>query len=331
MWNYANISEIVAYPIPSKKLVIKGGRFKTIANQAPSKYTYYARGFNVTRSNVLITGMRHDIEGEGDHGAPYRGFINISFSAYITVSNCVFTPHKKYFTIGAIGKKVAMGSYDLSANNSVNISYIACRQTIDINDWRYWGLYASNYCKNLLFDDCVFSRFDAHMGVANATIRNSELGYMGINAIGYGTFLVENSTVRAATFFNLRSDYGSIWDGEFIVRNCTFVPSNGKKVQPHLINGASTDWHYFGYQCCMPRKIVFDGLKIDDKNHPDKYDGPYAFVNFNPKNTSSEYVEKYPYTVTKELILRNVTTSSGKSLKISPNTWMFRNTKVIID
>ena len=79
----------------------------------------------------------------------------------------------------------------------------------------------------------------------------------------------------------------------------------------------------------MPRKIVFDGLKIDDKNHPEKYTGPYVFVNFNPKNTSSKYIEKHPYIVTKELVLRNITTSSGKDLKISPNTWMFRNIKVV--
>jgi hypothetical protein len=329
MWDYTNITKMTAHPIPTKKLTISGGRFKTIANQAPSKYTYYSRGFDINRSNVLIKGLRHDIEGEGEHGAPYHGFLYIKYSANVTVSNCVLTAHKKYHTIGAIGKSVAMGSYDLTANNSVNISYISCRQTTNINDNRYWGLYASNYCKNLLFDDCVFSRFDAHMGVANATIRNSELGYMGINAIGYGTFLVENSTVRAASFFNLRSDYGSIWEGEFIVRNCTFIPSNGQKAQAKLINGASTDWHYFGYECCMPRKMVFDGLKIDDKNHPEKYNGPYIFTDFNSKNTSSAYVEKYPYQVTKEVILKNVTTTSGKPINLSPNAWMFRNTKVV--
>ncbi len=60
-----------------------------------------------------------------------------------------------------------------------------------------------------------FQWFDAHMGVANATIRNSTLGHMGINAIGSGTLTVENSTIRANTLINLRSDYGSTWQGEF--------------------------------------------------------------------------------------------------------------------
>ena len=88
-----------------------------------------------------------------------------------------------------------MGSYDLSVRRSINVRIINCKQTNDINDDTYWGLFASNYSKNITFDNCIFSRFDAHMGVYNATIRNSTLGYMGINAIGSGTLLIENTKV----------------------------------------------------------------------------------------------------------------------------------------
>ena len=42
------------------------------------------------------------------------------------------------------------------------------------------------------------------MGVANATIRNSTLGHQGINAIGSGTFTVENSTIYGRNLVNLR-------------------------------------------------------------------------------------------------------------------------------
>ncbi len=66
------------------------------------------------------------------------------------------------------------------------------------------------------------------MGVANATIRNSTLGHQGINAIGSGTFIVENSTIRGNNLINLRSDYGSTWEGEFIIRDCIFVPRSVK-------------------------------------------------------------------------------------------------------
>ena len=329
IWDYGKVTHAVARPLDAKTLVIKGGRFMTIANQAESKYNYHGRNFTVNRSNVRFEGLRHDITGEGDHGAPYGGFISIAFAANVTVTNCIFTAHKTYRTIGAAGKPVSMGSYDLSVNNSVNVSFVNCRQTTDINDGRDWGLLGSNYCKNMLYDGCAFSRFDAHMGVANATIRNSELGYMGINAIGFGTFLVENTTVRCGSFFNLRGDYGSTWRGDFIVRNCTFVPRNGQKAVGTLVNGNSTDWHDFGYECHMPRRIVFDGLKIEDANHPDKYDGPYIFGQFSKKNVGPDYVEKYPYHVTEEVVLKNVTTASGKPVNLSPNAWMFRNVKVV--
>ncbi len=331
VWDFKQITRMTAYPLDARTLTLRGGVFTTIANQAESKYTYYSRNFAIRRSNVRVEGLRHEITGELDHGAPYGGFLSINNCANVTATGCVFTAHKTYSTIGAAGKPVSMGSYDLSVNTAANISFVHCRQTTDILDRRYWGLLGSNYCKNLLYDDCAFSRFDAHMGVANATIRNSKLGYMGINAIGFGTFTVENSTVYSGTFFNLRSDYGSTWEGDFIVRNCTFVPAGGRKFTGHLIGGHYTGQHDFGYVCHMPRRIVFDGLKIDDANHPKDYDGPAIFVDFNKANTSSAYVEKYPYQITKEVVLKNVTTASGKPVRLSPNAFMFRDVKVTRD
>ena len=329
VWEFETITSLTAHPIDARTLVVKGGSFTTIANQAESKYNYHARNFHVERSNVRLEGVKHFVTGELDHGAPYGGFFSIQGCANVTVTNCLFTAHKTYRTIGAAGKPVSMGSYDLSVGSAVNVSFISCRQTTDINDNRYWGLLGSNYCKNLLYDDCVFSRFDAHMGVANATIRNSELGYMGINAIGFGTFLVENTTVRCRSFFNLRSDYGSTWDGDFVVRNCKFVPGNGQSVAGTLVNGYSTDWHDFGYECHMPRRIMFDGLKIEDSHHPKKYDGPAIFGQFSTKNVAPGYVEQFPYHITEEVVLKDVTTASGKKPVLSPNTHMFRNVKVV--
>jgi len=40
-------------------------------------------------------------------------------------------------------------------------------------------------------------------------------------------------------------------------------------------------------------------------------------------------MEKFPYHVTEEIVLKNVTTASGKELVLSPNTYMFRNVKVV--
>lgn len=329
VWDFDQITDITALPMDGTKLKITGGRFTTIANQAESKYTYYSRNIAIRRSNVIVDGLEHYVIGEGDHGAPYGGFINIHDCANVTVQNTTLTGHKTYRTIGSAGKPVSMGSYDISVNRAINVSFVNCSQTNDINDRTYWGIMGSNYCKNLLYDQCTLSRFDAHMGVANATIRNSTLGYMGINAIGTGTFIVENSTIRGWSLINLRRDYGSTWEGEFFIHNCVFLPSGGRPASASLINGFNSGQHDFGYTCYMPERITIENLHIDDSNHPEDYQGPAIFADFNPQMTDETYQEKYPYIISREVILRNVTTASGKVLRISDNPFMFRNVKVI--
>lgn len=329
IWDFDRITEIKALPIDETTLTISGGRFTTIANQAESRYTYYSRNIAIRRSNVIIDGLEHVVTGEGEHGAPYGGFLNIHDCCNVTVRNTVLTGHKTYRTIGSAGKPVSMGSYDITANRALNVSFINCRQTNDINDRTYWGIFGSNFCKNLVYDNCTFSRFDAHQGVANATIRNSILGHMGINAIGFGILTVENSTIYGRSLINLRSDYGSTWRGGFVIRNCTFVPAGGEKTVANLINGFNSGKHDFGYTCYMPETITIENLRIDDSNHPGDYQGPAIFADFNPEKTGSSYVEEFPYVITKKVVLRNVTTASGKSLRVSDNPFMFRD--VIID
>ncbi|NMC39392.1 MAG: hypothetical protein GYA41_13815 [Bacteroidales bacterium] len=331
IWDFDQITDISALPIDETTLAITGGRFTTIANSAESKYNYYSRGIAIRRSNVVVNGLEHRITGEGDHGAPYGGFINIGDCSYVMVSNTILTGHKTYQTIGSAGVPVAMGSYDISINRALNVSFVNCSQTNDINDSRYWGILGSNYCKNLLYDHCTLSRFDAHMGVANATIRNSTLGHQGINAIGSGTFTVENSTITGRNLINLRSDYGSTWQGEFLIRNCVFVPSGGKAINVNLIGGSYSGQHDFGYTCYMPERITIENLQIDDSNHPADYRGPAIFEDFNPDNIGESYVEKYPYVKTREVILRNVTVASGKTMRLSDNPFMFRNVKLNFD
>jgi len=333
IWDFDQITDITALPIDEKKLIVTGGIFTTIANKAESKYTYYSRNIAIRRSNVLVQGLEHHVTGEGDQGAPYGGFINIRDCAYVTVQNTLLTGHKTYSTIGSAGRPVTMGTYDISVNRAINVSFLNCSQTNDIDDRTYWGIMGSNYCKNLVYDKCTFSRFDAHMGVANATIRNSTLGHMGINAIGNGLFTVENCTIRGRSLINLRSDYGSTWQGEFIIRNCVFVPAGGRPATASLINGSYSGQHDFGYICYMPERITFENLHIDDSNHPPAadYQGPAIFADFNPLMTGDTYQEKYPYVITREVILRNVTTSSGRELRLSNNPFMFKDVKVTSD
>ena len=328
IWNFNNITEINALPIDSTQLIISGGKFITIANKAPSKYTYYSRNFSIKRSNVIVKNLEHKIIGEGENGAPYRGFINISDCSNIIVRDCILTGHKTYNTIGNAGKRVSMGSYDLSVRRAINVNIINCSQTNDINNDTYWGIFASNYSKNITFDNCIFSRFDAHMGVYNATIRNSTLGYMGINAIGSGNLLIENTKVYGRSLINFRQDYGSTWQGEVIIKNCIFSPKRSNSEYLPIFNGRNLGKHDFGYTCYMPQKIIIDNLFFDDSSFNEENKSLVIFSNFNPEFKSENYTETYPYIKTKQIILNNITTSSGKELLVSENKFMFKGIEI---
>ena len=328
VWDYEKVTSAKAWPLDGRTITVKGGVFTTIANQAESRYTYYIRGFCVRRSNVRIEGMSNYVTGELDHGAPYSGFLRILDCANVTVTGCVFAAHRTYETIGRAGQPVSMGSYGIAVGSAVNVSFIGCRQTTDILDNRYWGLFGSNYCRNLLFDNCEFSRFDAHMGVANATIRNSTLGHMGVKAIGFGTLLIENTTVRSSgAMVELRSDYGSSWDGEIVIRNCKYapIPGRGTRMSP-LITGLNLGTHDYGYDCTMPRRIVIDGLEIDDSAWTGARGETYIFAPFD-RRCKGDGVRPYP--VPEEVTLRNVHTASGRPLKTSRNMSMFGKVKIV--
>lgn len=167
----------------------------------------------------------------------------------------------------------------------------------------------------------------AGVGVANATIRNSTLGHMGINAIGEGLLQIENTKVSSNRLINFRDDYGSTLNGEVIIRNSEFTPTGNKLSSVNVIIGTNDGQHNFGYVCYMPERITIENLKINDANTSSNYKGPAIPGNFNPKKSDAGYVEKFPYIVTKKLILKNITTQSGKPFRISDNEFMFKDMK----
>ncbi len=325
-WDFNAITEATAFPIDKTTLKITGGHFTTIANREPSKYNYFGRGIRIGRSNTVIDGLEHYVTGEGNQGAPYGGFLNIGHCANVTIRNGVFTAHKTYrVKLGNFNK--TMGTYDISVGRGLNVTFVNCRQSNDILDDKYWGIMVSNGSKNLGFDGCTFNRFDAHQGVANATIRNSTIGHAGLEVIGTGTLLLENTTVRSDSFVNLREDYGSSWRGELIIRNCVLKPTRANVV-PAVLTGRNNGQNNYGHPCHMPERITIEKLRIEDANPPDLYEGPTILGNFNPGYKDASYVEKFPYIKTREVVLKDVTTASGKPLRLSDNPAMFRDVVV---
>lgn len=320
IWDFAKVTSLVAHPVDEKILTLRGGRFTTLANAEEAKYQYFRRGITIRRSRVQVERLEHRVTGAGKHSAPYGGFLEIRDCAHITVQDCVLSGHKTYRTIGAAEAPVSMGTYGITANRAVQVSFVNCRQNDDILDGIWWGVMASNYCKNLVLDRCVFSRFDAHMGVFNATIRGCTLGHQGINAIGGGLLIVEDSTIKSRHFITLRPDYGSTWDGEFIIKNCVFQPP-ATKGTISLITGSNAGQHDFGYPCQMPRRITVENLHIDDSQQPASAPSPAFFAKFQPSGQTR--AQPHPYLITQHLTLSGINTTSGSELLISKNPALF--------
>lgn len=331
-WDFEKITSCKVFPIDKKQLIIRGGTFTTIANQEPGAHKYYARNMQITRSNVLISGLTHKvIEPDKPHSFPYSGFISISNCCNVTVQDCVLTGRKVYKTVKPNSKSTSTGTYDISIYKSANIKFINCSQTNDILDRKFWGIMGSNFCKNLGYDRCKLSRFDAHCGVYNATIKKSILGYGGISVTGYGNLLVENSTVYGRYFIGLRQDYGSFWRGNITVRNSTFIPSAGSRIaNTAIIGGYNYDNHYFGYICHLPENVLIDNLHVRDGNHRSNYSGAAVFSVFNNNYLKDKkYKEVYPTVKPKEVRIRKVVSASGKNIDLSANKYMFKGVKFV--
>ncbi|MEJ6580173.1 MAG: hypothetical protein QNL33_00800 [Akkermansiaceae bacterium] len=129
-------------------------------------------------------------------------------------------------------------------------------------------------------------------------------------------------------FISISSTFGRITGApgvaDIIIRNCRFSPHRGGS-SPSVFGGFNDGQHDFGYTSSMPARILIDKLHIEDAG---KNGGPTLFANFNPKLTSDSYKQKHPYVVTREVILKNVTTASSKSLRLSDNPYMFRDVQV---
>jgi hypothetical protein len=337
-WDYDEITRIEARPIDDTPLVLRGGVFTTFANRMQQEvgYNYWARNIVISRSSTEVDGLTHYVVGETAVGHPYSGFINVRQCANITLRNCFATGHKIYSTIGAAGKPVNMGSYDYSANNVVNFHMINCTMN-HITDRTRWGVIGSNFCKNVLLEDCILSRMDTHMGVSGTyVIRRCTLGWMGLNAIGRGTLTVEDSTLYGNALVNFRLDYGSTWEGDLVIRNCRWIPACGETSWPHMINVRNDGMHDFGYPCSMPKEVTIDGLFVDDSNHPEDYQGMYLFTDPDDMHDGVEDVtptaeRPFPYEVCKKVRIRGLKTASGKKPRLSPSEVIRANTVVIED
>ncbi len=327
-WDYDEVTRVLVLPIDPEPLVVRGGLFINIANRMRQDvgYNYWARNIQISRSNTEIDGVTHQVVGETDIGHPYRGFLNAQRCANVTLRNCSIDARKTYQTIGSAGKPVSMGSYGYQASYVMNFRMLGCRMN-DILDRTRWGVIGTNFMKNILVEDCVLSRMDVHMGASgDYIIRGTTLGYMGLNAIGRGRLIVEDSTLHGESLVSFRQDYGSTWEGEVLIRNSRWIPQARRGGSLEMFRMNNDGMHDFGYPCFMPRVIRIEGLFVDDSERSGD-DRGIAF--FNDPIGPSRSERPYPYRLTERLEVRDLTTARGLPLRVSDNPELVAAVSVI--
>ncbi len=309
-WAYDSVTRMFAYAMDDRPVLLRGGKFTTIANDDPLGMHYYERNIKVERSNTTVKNVNHFVTDEGDESSPYNGFFRTNYTCNVIFENCVMTGHKYY----------NQGTYDTRLMASNNVKYINCTQSNDIKDDKLWGIMCSDFCKNLVMQGCKLSRFDAHMGVYNATVKDSEIG-QHISVTGGGTLLVENvvTYAKAGGWFNrfvtLRSDYGSFFYGDIIIKDSVMYTERGIN---YVIAADWYDWD-FGYECRYPKTVTIDNVRLvtdtDVLSANNEYDHKCLYVfSQQSKDTTYETAQssKNPPVLTEKVIIKNNFATTGE-------------------
>ena len=299
-YDYDELTRITRFSIDEEPVSVGNARFSTYVLNPKltepdyeNNYCYYNRGLLVTRSNTTVHDIVHRIYGEdmtieidrnGDgvidkwgadksYGVPYHGFFAFQRANNVKLTDCHVQGHQAYCFFQGATRDVKgtirneMGSYDINATDCINLSFLNITQyenketgEVITNRFMYHGIMGSNFCRNVVMDNCYVDRFDSHQGVHNARITNCTLGF-GILVIGGGELYIENVyRVSGSGFIHLRMDYNSVFDGDVIMKNCRMGETMDRIVEARWIK------FYNGLPNHITNSLTVDGLVCENPN-----------------------------------------------------------------
>ena len=360
-FDFDKFTSITIYRTDEKPITVEGGYFISKNNKVgpetnyENKCDYWARGFGVQRSNVTVRDLDHKMVGEPTQAAskevdsfnqayPY-GWIDIAYGYNMTLLDCDLTGHRVYREDerDRSGSITDMGTYDFSIKYTIGTTIKGVTQSATpIHDGSFWGIMGSNWSRNITFDSCKLSRFDAHCGFWNADIIDCELGAI-LNVIGGGKLnIVRTKRYTGDSFITLRGDYGATFQGEIYLEDCELLAlqaytsasggsydANNKLTTAYVIKanqipsngiykpGTEYEQNFFtwdfGYECYMPTRIILDNFKSNANK-------TYVFNNsfYNQLFIAQSNSDRI-YHITEEIIYRNMT--SVLPLTSAPNTY----------
>ena len=221
-WDFDEVTSFTIQPIPNESINIENGKFiyNNIETQSETPYKrgssnkkiYYYRGISINKSgNINISNVSSKLKIDKLSGS-YSGFISANNCADLRITNCELFTRK----MSLVGRS----TYGLIINNSVNVECTNITSN-GIYDDNRWGIVNTNFSKDVVFNECYLNRVDAHQGIYNLTVKDSTIGTKGLTMTGQGVLNVINTKITAEKFINLREDYGSTWNGDVNIIDCT--------------------------------------------------------------------------------------------------------------
>lgn len=310
IWDFDYITSITLYPIDENNLKVGNALFISNENQINSAI-YLQKGIEVLRSNTIIENISHQVEEGFSYASPTRGIIYPKNCCNIITKNIRLWSRRS---------QNGIASYDISFYKVIN--YIMDNVTdVKYLDKKRWGCHTQNYTKNATVLNCTLSRYDAHKGVWNLTMRDTVLGQGGINLIGGGMGIFENITTHSGNLINFRSDYGSNWHGRIRMKNIKHIPKDIRENEGNdsklvkLFNFNNDMSHDFGYICYHTVGIQLENYYLynyGENNNNGVIEIFKTNTSLNAENITNETRCRFPY----ELSLKNIKANNG-SFKVA--------------
>lgn len=305
-WDFNKITQIILVPIPKEELTLQNA---TIITRLPydnyeQESGYFNRSITCNRSNTVIKNVKHQVDDIEKIGGPYYGFIRLSYVTNIKLKSMILYTHK--FDKAS--------NYDLILKCCTNV-LIEDVTSNDIEDKNRWGITGTNYTKDITYKNCELNRIDAHCGVYNLTIDNCIVGFSGLTLNGAGKLKILNTTRKGGSkFIDLRSDYGSTWNGDIEIYNCTFESNKTSRLIGFSVSyDEDGKLHDYGYDRVLPN-VYIDGLTINNTSN----DYVLEYIFFNDKSSTGNELGdliKAGYTLPSKIEVKNYSIDNGKRLK----------------
>lgn len=262
--DFNDYTSLTIYPAETSYLVVEGGVFLLSGhNSELMDKGYMHHGIQVTRSRTIIKNQWVGLEsGQKDTAMLARhGFYSFLRAFDVQLKNIRQIPYEK--TRATAETTLSQGTYGISCNTVMNTLF----SNVTAEGGRvHWGVFGTNYVKNIWIERCYFNRFDIHSFGWNVYIKDSHIGEKGITVTGGGDLRVENSSCRGKNFVSFRPDYGSRWDGDITIKDCRYYAAGNTTDALLRYGSRDRDYHYnIGHG----RRITVENVEIDYENKSD--------------------------------------------------------------